>query len=86
MERHWFKAKRYGYGWYPATWEGWVVMAVWLVAFVRLAILFVHQMRMTGDIQNLYWYLPLVFLVTGVLIWIAWLTGEPAKWRWDNDK
>jgi predicted GH43/DUF377 family glycosyl hydrolase len=22
----WFRAKEYGWGWYPATWEGWLVL------------------------------------------------------------
>lgn len=86
MERYWFKAKRYGFGWYPASWEGWIVMLVWLIAFVRLVLLFMRHMRTTGDIRNLYWYLPLAILITGALMYIAWLKGEPPRWRWGGDK
>ncbi len=86
MERHWFKAKRYGYGWYPATWEGWFVMAIWLVALLRLTIVFASQLRTTGGAYNLYWYLPLVLLITGALLLVAWAHGEPAKRRWGDDK
>ena len=86
MERYWFKAKQYGYGWYPATWEGWVVMIVWFVAFVRLALVFANQVEDTGDPLNLVWFLPLVFIITAALLWVCWLKGEPARWRWGNDK
>lgn len=24
----WFKAKNYGWGWYPVTWEGWTVTII----------------------------------------------------------
>ena len=86
MERYWFKAKKYGYGWYPATWEGWVVMAVWLVAFLRITVFFSAQMQLTGP-ANLYWYAPLVLLITGALVLVSWLKGEPAQWRrGSNDK
>ena len=30
MTQLWFKAKKYGYGWYPATWQGWLVILVYL--------------------------------------------------------
>ena len=26
----WFKRKTYGYGWTPATWQGWLIIAVWI--------------------------------------------------------
>jgi len=81
MERYWFKAKRYGYGWTPATWEGWVVFLVWLVAFIRLTAFFSVQMQISGP-GNVYWYVPLVFLITGALVWVSWAKGEPARWRW----
>jgi hypothetical protein len=29
----WFAPKRYGYGAVPATWQGWVATAVFIVAF-----------------------------------------------------
>jgi len=71
----WFKAKLYGYGWYPATWHGWVIMLVW-------ALLFASAFR-RWDVET---QLPQLFLDTAgsliVLIVICVLTGEPARWRW----
>jgi hypothetical protein len=29
--RAWFKPRTFGYGWTPATWEGWAVTVVWIV-------------------------------------------------------
>ena len=86
MKKLWFKAKRYGYGWYPATWQGWLVMLVWVVLFAKLSFLFAYKMERTGDPSNLYWFAPSVFILTAVLIWISAKTGEKAKWRWNNDK
>jgi hypothetical protein len=38
--RYWFPAKRYGWGWgLPSTWEGWVVLAVYLALLVALCVL-----------------------------------------------
>ena len=30
----WFKAKRYGWGWYPSTWQGAVCIFIWVILFV----------------------------------------------------
>ena len=31
-KRYWFPAKRYGWGWsFPTTWQGWLVMALYLI-------------------------------------------------------
>jgi hypothetical protein len=27
----WFKPRSFGYGWTPASWEGWTVTLVWMV-------------------------------------------------------
>lgn len=27
----WFKPRTFGYGWTPASWEGWAVTLVWMV-------------------------------------------------------
>jgi hypothetical protein len=26
----WFKPRTFGYGWSPATWEGWAVTLIWM--------------------------------------------------------
>jgi sterol desaturase/sphingolipid hydroxylase (fatty acid hydroxylase superfamily) len=83
MKKYWFKAKKYGYGWYPATKEGWLVMLVWLVAFLALVKIFLLNLK--DGPKELYWYLPSVFLITGILIFVAYKTGEPARWRWGED-
>jgi hypothetical protein len=33
--KHWFRVKRYGGGWgIPGTWQGWVVLLLWVAAFI----------------------------------------------------
>jgi hypothetical protein len=33
----WFKAKQYGWGWYPCTWQGWTILVVYLVILYFIA-------------------------------------------------
>jgi len=76
----WFKAKEYGYGWYPATWEGWLVTLGYVVVITVLAYIFE-----VFKIENFALvYLTSVFVVSGSLIYICYKTGEKAEWRWGN--
>lgn len=75
--KFWFKAKTYGYGWYPATWQGWLIILAYLAILGGLVFLF------ETDIEKyLVFYLASVFILTGLLIYISHKKGEPAKWRW----
>ena len=29
MTKKWFAAKRYGWGWYPVTWQGWGILGIY---------------------------------------------------------
>jgi hypothetical protein len=36
----WFRAKAYGYGWVPASWQGWLVTMAFMVLILATAMLF----------------------------------------------
>lgn len=73
----WFKAKRYGYGWYPATWQGWMVLCIWIVFFIGAFV------RWDIERQTMQ-FLCDALSSTAVLLVVCWLTGEQARWRWGN--
>jgi len=73
---YWFPAKTYGWGWgLPTAWQGWVVMAVYLVGLVALVV-FVNPAA-----YPLHFPLGLAVL-SAALVGICWKTGEPPRWRW----
>lgn len=90
MKKLWFKNKDYGYGWYPATWQGWVVLIVYVAILTWLILDFLPTARAPHDPSvlpvTLWWYLGKVFLLTTLLIVLAWLTGEKPEWRWGGKK
>ena len=74
---YWFRARRQGWGWgLPATWQGWVVLAVFLVLLGAGALLLP---------TNAFFFFGYVGLVSGGLVAICWLKGEPPRWRWGNE-
>jgi uncharacterized membrane protein YhaH (DUF805 family) len=78
-QNYWFKAKLYGWGWYPATWQGWLVLAIY-ITIVFLATLTIDN-RAPVDKAVLTFILP-VILLTAVLIYICYKTGEKPRWQW----
>ena len=81
MKKIWFKAKEYGYGWYPCTREGWAVIAGYLTIFTILAVIFETNVEK-------FWlpYLISIFVLTGLLVFISYKTGEKPGWRWGKKK
>jgi len=73
---YWFPAKRYGWGWgYPATWQGWVVIAGYVGLIGAGATIIAPSMH-----PGLF--LAYLVFLTLVLIVICWVKGEPPHWRW----
>ena len=83
MKRPWFTRKRYGWGWTPATWQGWLVIAVYALA---LAYLFTHTDLTSHSASDTLVGMVLPALVLSLaLILICYLTGERPRWQWGDD-
>ncbi len=76
----WFKAKRYGYGWYPATWQGWLVILIYIV-LITLDALRIDALSHSVSDTLINW-IPDTALLTALLIAICYWKGEPPRWRW----
>jgi hypothetical protein len=77
---YWFPAKRYGWGWgFPATWQGWVVFAVWLLGVIVGASLIAPR--------SLPAYFAFMAGMVVVIVAVCYWKGEPPRWRWgDRDR
>jgi hypothetical protein len=84
--KFWFKRKRYGWGWVPVTWQGWL-----LIVTEILFLLFSSEVLLRDVPENTYQsevgiFLSLVFLSIVVLIFISHQKGPKPKWRWGKKK
>lgn len=80
QRRLWFKAKTYGWGWTPATWQGWLVTVLFagLTAYSFIAI-----DRASHSVSDtLMAFAPVVLLNLLLLVLVCSLTGEKPRWRW----
>ena len=80
---YWFKRKLYGWGWIPATWQGWVVIFLYIIIVISAA-LGVDEAQSLKEII-LKFILPII-ISSYFLIRISYLKGEPPKWQWGEEK
>lgn len=80
-QHYWFKRKWYGWGWTPATWQGWLLT----LGYVASLILFSLTIDDQSPPREVFFtfLLPILFL-TILFIRIAYKKGETPKWQWGS--
>ncbi len=85
MKEYWFKTKKYGYGWTPANWKGWLVLIFWLVINVWLFLKIDKNSHSVSD--TLIGLFPPFIASIIFLVAICIAKGEKPRWRWgDKDE
>ncbi|NCN45757.1 MAG: hypothetical protein COU63_02295 [Candidatus Pacebacteria bacterium CG10_big_fil_rev_8_21_14_0_10_36_11] len=79
----WFRRKLYGWGWFPITWQGWLVLAVYMLLIFLLTLLLDNEVVYSKGFFGLL--LPII-LLTLLLIYITYETGEKPRWQWGKRK
>lgn len=82
MQKLWFKAKQYGWGWYPITWQGWFATLLYISVILFSA--FTSFDSHTKDVTppQVWRFISIDVVATIVLVVVAWRTGEKPRWRW----
>lgn len=85
MEKEiWFKRKRYGWGWYPATWQGWAVLCIWIVLFVCGEVIFMRHLEEGASWHTVAAFLVYTSVLVSGLIGISYRYGEKPRWQWGD--
>ena len=85
-KKFWFRAKTYGWGWVPVSWEGWLVVALYaLCVFVYIRSTVDRALDGSGSGVPLYYHVLFV-LATCILIGVSYRKGEKPCWRWGKKK
>ena len=77
----WFKAKRYGWGWQPSTWQGWLITLAYMVIIVVHAIMIEWWQKEFGDLGIILWTSGLIGIAC-TLIYLCIAFGETPRWQW----
>lgn len=77
---YWFKRKLYGYGWTPATWQGFLVTLIFILGLVLDGVWFASlEKPLVRDFVIFY---SILFVLIIFLIFIAYKMGEKPSWSW----
>ena len=77
FNEYWFKPKGFGYGAYPTTWEGWLVIGLYCIYLFGLTYIFLPK-----NLINFYGFLG---IGTMALIIISKRKTE-GEWKWNWSK
>ena len=84
MKTIWFRRKTFGWGWYPSTWQGWAVIAVFLL--LDFGNVYRLDIKHSSSPITIKEFLIETALLVSVLIWICYRTAEKPKWQWGIKK
>ncbi len=80
MSKFWFRRKLYGWGWTPSSWEGWIVLLIYLI-YIISKFKKVDALSHPGSDTLIGLTVPVV-ISTIILIGICYETGEAPRWQW----
>lgn len=84
-KKYWFVRKTYGWGWTPASWQGWAVLGIYTGALVSL-FMRLDENTSSGREMIFQFILPAIG-ITLVLGLVTWIKGEvPPSWQWGIKK
>lgn len=77
-EGYWFKRKLYGWGWVPATWQGWVVVSLSVVVLVGGIYI--------GEVDDAPGAMLLgIILMLAIVLFFGFKKGERPRWQWGRE-
>jgi len=76
-QRYWFKTHQNGIVWYPASWQGWVVILVYLAGLTYYFIKIDSASHSVSD--TLIGFAVPFFIFSAFLIIATYLKSEPLK-------
>jgi hypothetical protein len=71
LNKYWFKPKKFGYGAYPITWEGWLVIFVFIIYLIVISKVFLEELI------SVYF----AFLFVGIII-LIYISKIKTKENW----
>jgi hypothetical protein len=76
----WFVSKRYGYGWTPFTWQGWIVTLLFVLFVTGLGFFTLNNSNPT--LEESFIFLAATLVAVIILFFICYKKGEKPYWRW----
>lgn len=79
--KYWFKRRRYGWGWTPVTWQGWLTIGFFMAVVIGGA-MFLPETKPTEISRDVLVFLAYIAIAATILFYISYNKGPEPKWRW----
>lgn len=79
---YWFKRRRYGYGWTPVTWQGWLTIVLSLAAILIGATYLLKDTSKNTFSGEVFLFIIFLLVVVTVIVVISVVKGPRPRWRW----
>ena len=74
---YWYKRRRYGYGFTPTSWQGWLMLGL-MVLMLVIPAFFLGK----SNTEIVIGYLIYVVVVLGGSLYVIFSKSPTPKWRW----
>lgn len=82
--KYWFKRRRYGYGWTPITWRGWLTLLVFIGVVVLGAVAIMEDTPRNTITPESFVFLAFMSIATAIAVVVSRAKGPKPKWRWGS--
>jgi len=79
--KNWFKRKRFGWGWVPVTWQGWLSTLIYILVLVGGSYWLLKDVPDNTYSDEVGYFLVLMSITTILFIKLASTKGPSGKWR-----
>lgn len=79
---YWFKRRRYGWGWVPVTWQGWITLIAFLGVVIAAAATQLPAKPEQPSQSELIQFFAIFTTAVLALIAICAVKGPVPHWRW----
>ncbi|MFA5745101.1 MAG: hypothetical protein WC887_02715 [Candidatus Paceibacterota bacterium] len=84
---YWFKRKLYGWGWVPVRWQGWAVVAFFMLLVISDGVTMAESAKGGDPTETqLLWFFAQIIIAVAALIIICYWKGEKPRWQWGIPK
>lgn len=81
---YWFKRKKYGYGWTPVSWQGWLTVISFTVIILATAVILHKDTEKNSFSTESYIFLAILIFAAIVTVALTLSKGPKPKWRWGS--
>jgi hypothetical protein len=80
-KKYWMKRRRYGWGWTPATWQGWVFIILQIGIIFSAALMLPAKPAQPSLDEIIGFFLVVIFALISLVI-VSGGTSPRPRWRW----